>query len=183
MTRNALLPRPAGFAKLAARYKWVLKMAATQIQRVSHRHDAIIDFLLGNPEVKDLHVLCEMLNVSRSWLSIVMRSDAFRTEYERRRGEYNQDLAQKVQRKLYDVTLLGLSKVADALEESDELDPRFALDVVDKATNRLGLGPTKGTTPVVEFTQNVQVVDKDLLQSARDSMKVINGTTIDSEKG
>jgi hypothetical protein len=148
-------------------------MAAVQIKRVSHRHDAIIDFLIGNPDVKDMGVLCRQLNVSRSWISIVMNSDAFRTEYERRRCEYNGDLAKRVQRKLYDVTVEALDKIAVALEDED-LDPRFALDTMDKATNRLGFGPAKGNAPIVEITQNtVQLVDKSLLQSARDSMKKV----------
>ena len=148
-------------------------MAATQIKRVSFRHDAIIDWLLGNPGVKTMEPLCAHINVSRSWLSIVMNSDAFKTEYDRRRKEYNQDLAGKVQRKLYDVTLDALDRVAEALDD-EEVDPRFALDAVDKATNRLGFGPSKGNAPIVEITQNtVHLVDKSLLQSARDSMKKV----------
>ena len=147
-------------------------MAATQIKRVSHRHEAIIDWLLSNPGVKNLSVLCKELNVSRSWLSIVMRSDAFRAEYEKRRGEYNQDLAGKVQRKLYDASLLALDKIIDSLENDDDIDPRFALDTVDRTTNRLGFGATKGNAPaVVVNQQNVQLVDKDLLQSARAKMR------------
>lgn len=147
-------------------------MAAIQIQRVSHRHEAIIDFLLGNPDVKDLNVLCQMLNVSRSWLSIVMNSDAFRAEYTRRRDEYNQDLAKKVQRKLYDTSIKALDKVNETLENEPDLDPRFILDVVDKTTSKLGFGASKGAAPVVELHQhNTQVVDKDLLQTARDAMR------------
>jgi len=153
-------------------------MSATQIKRVNHRHEAIIDFLLGNPDVKNLDVLCRHINVSRSWLSIVMNSDAFRAEYARRRDEYNQELAAGVQRKLYDVTLDALDRVAEAVRDGD-CDPRFALDTVDKATNRLGFGPSKGSGVSVEINQqSVHLVDKSLLQSARDSMrKVINVPT------
>jgi len=147
-------------------------MAATQIQRVSHRHEAIIDFLLGNPDVKDLNVLCSMLNVSRSWLSIVMNSDAFKVEYTRRRDEYNQDLAKNVQRKMYDATLKGLERVNEALDAGEELDPRFALDAVDKLTSKLGFGAQKGNAPVVELHQhNTHIVDRSLLQDARDAMR------------
>ena len=147
------------------------KMAATQIQRVSHRHEAIIDFLLANPEVKDLHALCKMLNVSRSWLSIVMRSDAFRAAYTKRRDEYNQELAEGVQRKLFDTTLKALDKINNALEQ-DDLDPRYALDVADKTTNKLGFGAQKGNSPIVEVHQhNNQPVDKSLLKGARESMR------------
>jgi hypothetical protein len=145
-------------------------MAATQIKRCSHRHDAIIDWLLANPDVKDMGALCMHINVSRSWISVVMNSDAFRVEYEKRRSEYNGELAETVQRKLFDVTIKALDEVSDALDEG-EVDPRFALDVADKATHKLGFGPSKGNGAHVEVHNTVAVVDKSLLQSARDSMK------------
>jgi len=148
-------------------------MAATQIQRVSHRHEAIIDFLLAHPDEKDLHVLCGQLNVSRSWLSIVMNSDAFRAEYMKRRGEYNQELAAGVQTKMYSAASKALDAVIQSLND-DELDPRFALDVVDKTTNRLGLGAKPGGSPLVEMNQvNVHVVDKALLETARQAMRTV----------
>jgi len=148
-------------------------MSATQIKKVSHRHEAIIDWLLGNPDVKNLQLLCDQIGVSRSWLSIVMNSDAFRAEYVKRRDEYNQLYAGAVQRKLYDVSLAALDRVAEALQE-EEVDPRFALDAVDKTTNRLGFGPSKGNAPVVQLTQNnIHMVDKGLLENARQAMKKV----------
>jgi len=148
-------------------------MAATQIQRVSHRHEAIIDWLLVNPDIKNLDALCRQLHVSRSWLSIVMNSDAFRAEYVRRRDEYNQHHATAVQVKLYEAASLALDKVKEALED-DELDPRFALDAVDKTTNRLGFGPQKGNAPVVEVNNvHVHPVDKSLLEGARAAMRKV----------
>lgn len=153
-------------------------MAETQIKEVSHRHEAIIDWLLANPQVKNLQVLCDRLNVSRSWLSIVMRSDAFRAEYEKRRDEYNQLHADKVQSRLYEVALKGIEKVLDALD-ADEVDPRFALDSVDKATNRLGFSPSSGSRPQVAI--NVGIVDKGLLASAREKMRQVTVVNVEPE--
>ena len=148
-------------------------MAAQQIQRVNHRHEAIIDFLLASPGEKNLQVLCDALNVSRSWLSIVMRSDAFRAEYERRRSEYNQELAETVQAKMYAVASKALDVVLESLDD-DELDPRFALDAVDKTTNRLGFGAKPGNSPIVEMNvTSVNVVDKIVLAEARQAMKTV----------
>lgn len=148
-------------------------MAATQIQSVNHRHEAIIDWLMAHPEVKNLQVLCDQLNVSRSWLSIVMNSDAFRTEYQRRRDEYNKLYADEVQSKLFEASSKALDRLIDALDDVD-IDPRFALDAVDKCTNRLGFGPSKGAAPAVQINAaGVAVVDKDLLAQARQKMRQV----------
>lgn len=148
-------------------------MAATQIQSVNHRHEAIIDWLMAHPEVKNLQVLCDQLNVSRSWLSIVMNSDAFRTEYQRRRDEYNKLYADEVQSKLFEASAKALDRLIDALDD-DDIDPRFALDAVDKCTNRLGFGPSKGNAPAVQINAaGVAVVDKDLLAQARQKMRQV----------
>jgi len=147
---------------------------SVQIKTVSWRHEAIIDWLLANPDVKNLQVLCNQMHVSRSWLSIVMNSDAFKEEYVRRRDEYNSLHAGAVQAKLYKASIKALDKLIVALDD-EELDPRLALDTVDKTTNRLGFGPQKGNAPVVEVTQNthMHIVDKDLLQSAREKMRQV----------
>lgn len=158
-------------------------MSATQIQTVSHRHEAIIDFLLASPGEKNLQVLCNQLNVSRSWLSIVMNSDAFRAEYEKRRQEYNKELAETVQTKMYNAASKALDKVIEDLDD-DELDPRFALDVVDKTTNRLGFGASRGAAPLVEMNQvNLHVVDRTLLENARQAMKSVVAQVLPKEAG
>jgi hypothetical protein len=149
-------------------------MSATQIAHVSHRHEAIIDFLLAMPGEKNLQTLCDRLHVSRSWLSIVMNSDAFRAEYERRRGEYNQQLANTVQIKMYHAAEEALDRVIEGLG-ADDVDPRFALDVLDKTTNRLGFGPSKGNAPLVEV--HMHAVDQALLANARQAMRSVNLAT------
>lgn len=145
-----------------------------QVKNVSWRHEAIIDWLLANPDVKNLHVLCAQMNVSRSWLSIVMNSDAFKAEYIRRRDEYNQLHAGAVQQKLYRASELALDRLIESLA-GDEVDPRLALDAVDKTTNRLGFGPQKGNAPVVQVQGDVKmhVVDSSLLASAREKMRQV----------
>lgn len=145
-------------------------MAAVQIQKVSFRHEHIIDWLLANPGEKNMESLCQQLNVSRPWLSIVMNSDAFRAEYERRREEYNKELGETVVAKMYKAASKALDNVISELDDA-EIDPRFALDVVDKTTNRLGFGAKAGATPLVEVNQHLHVVDSQLLAEARQAMR------------
>lgn len=152
-------------------------MAETQIQNVSHRHEYIIDWLLANPSVKSLQSLCDELNISRSWLSIVMNSDAFKLEYSKRRAMYNEVHGAAVQTKLHEAAIKALDKLIDALDD-EEIDPRLALDAVDKTTNRLGYGAKPGNTPQVSVHAGTAlIVDKSMLAQAREKMR----TTIDAE--
>jgi hypothetical protein len=116
--------------------------------------------------------LCEMLGgVTRSWLSVVMNSDAFKAEYAKRRAEYSSVLAEGVQLKLHEVALKGLERL-DTILDYEELDPRFVLDAVDKTTHKLGFSPSGGNRPAVSLNQtNISVTTPETLQVARELMR------------
>lgn len=143
------------------------------IQSLKPRHEAIIDWLLANPGAPNLNPLCAKLNISRSWLSIVMRSDVFVEEYTRRRQEHNSELNKQLVEKQLKVTLKALDKVDQLMDDEDELDLRGALEVADRTAKHLGFAPRPGAAPIIEETRTreLRTVDQGTLSEARETIK------------
>lgn len=54
-------------------------MAENQIRKLSHKHQAILMFMLEHPEMK-LGLVAKHFEVSQPWLSVVVNSDAFQAQ-------------------------------------------------------------------------------------------------------
>lgn len=147
-------------------------MSQVQIQSLKPKHEAIIDHLLANP-AGNLNALCARLNISRSWLSIVMRSDVFVEEYTRRRQDHNSELNKQLVEKQLKVTLKALDKVDQLLDDEDEIDLRGALDVADRTAKHLGFTPHPGAAPIIDETRErvVRTVDAGTLREARETIR------------
>lgn len=148
-------------------------MAEVQIASISHRHEAIVDWLLTHPEERNLQALANHMNLSRSWLSIVMNSDVFKEYYERRRIEYNATLAGEIVDRQHRVTAKALTKLEQILDD-DELDPRLVLDVANKTAERLGYGTKQGTKTTIKderIQEVVRPVSAGALTAAREVMR------------
>lgn len=127
-------------------------MAEVQIQSISHRHAAIADFLLTSPEVKNLDVLCQKMNVTRAWLSVVMNSDVFKEYYAKRRADWEARMHDEIGGKLLNLASQSIDKLSEIICD-DETDPRLVHDVASKTLDRLGFAPKAGRTIVEERTQ------------------------------
>ena len=149
--------------------------ASVQILTMKPQHDAIIDWLLVNPGAKNLNPLCAAMSRSRSWISIVMRSDCFREEYTRRRAAFNGELSKQLIEKQLKVTLKALDKVDFYLDDDDEVDLHGALEVADRTAKHLGFHPRPGLGPVIEETTErvIRTVDAGTLHEARETIKRI----------
>ncbi len=153
-------------------------MGSIQIKKISHRHEAIMDWLLANPHEKNLAVLCDQLNVSRSWLSTVMNTNAFKAKFEERRREYNRMVGQDVISKQLKVLDRALDHTLDYLEQDPEeqaIDPEFAFNIADKMSKNLGFSPSRGGAPMIEETRERVVEEHDVhagtLRVARERMR------------
>ncbi len=146
---------------------------SVQIQSMRPKHDYIIDYLIAHPGAKNLMGLCAELSISRSWLSIVMRSDVFVEEYTTRRQSHSSELSKQLIEKQLKVTLKALNVVDELLDNSEEVDLRGALEVADKTAKYLGFHPRPGMGPVVEetHTREIRTVDRDTLIEARETIK------------
>jgi len=152
-------------------------MAEVQIQKMSHRHDAMIDWLLANPEVKNLEALCRELNVSRSWLSVVMRSDVFQAEYRRRRIQHVGDMEESILQKQLRLHDMALERLIEFMgQDAEMVDPDAALSIAEKTAAMCGFGPSKGNAPVVgrrvvERVIEEETVNEKTMEVARKRMR------------
>jgi hypothetical protein len=153
------------------RDKVAKEMSAIQLKSVSHRHEAIIDWLLANPHIKNLDVLCKEMNIGRSHLSIIMNSDCFRKRLAERRQEVLGSTAQRVYDRWFRIAEKSAEKLDELLSGEQELDPRLVSDIASRAMQNLGLTPQKGSAPVVKETrveERVMRVDGGVLKEARE---------------
>jgi hypothetical protein len=135
---------------------------------VTYRHERIIDFMLSNPQMRKGEIAAA-LGFTQAWFSTITASDAFKAEYQRRRADYNERLAEGVVSDLYEQTQLAAKRILAELADP-ECAPGFALEVQGRALNHLGFGdgkarPTAGGASVV--VNVASGVDPTLLAQAR----------------
>lgn len=143
------------------------KDSGDPIARMTHAHDAILDWLLMNPTAP-LREMAQALGYSISWLSLVINSDLFQAKYAERRGAIETQIASDIPAKMRIIAQIGLEKLADKMARSE--DPDFLLETTDKVLHRLGYAPSKGPTTVTQTNvqQNVYAVDAATLAKHRE---------------
>lgn len=144
-----------------------------EIQKVSVRHDAIMDYMLSNPMMK-LGEVARVFDVSQPWLSCIIHSDAFQIQLsEKKSGVFNATVL-PLREKLNGVAHLAVEKLGDVLENASVVnDKQFIADTTDSILKNLGYSP-KSVPPSIAGNvqnQNVFVVDREALAAARDKMR------------
>lgn len=119
-------------------------MSATQIQSLSHTHEAMMDWLIANPQL-GLREMSAYFGYSVSWLSVVINSDAFKQKYAERRGELDSAVTMGIRERLQACAEIGLEKIAHVLEKSE--DPKVLVDATDKILHRMGYAPNTAKAP------------------------------------
>lgn len=132
-----------------------LTMSATQLQKLSHKHEAILDWLLANPEA-DYGDCAQFFGISVSWMSIVVRSDLFQAELRRRRAAMEELQHHRTADRLHGI----LNKSLDATEralDSGTADGKFVTSTTELALKALGMIDTKQAPPA-SVTKNTLVL-------------------------
>lgn len=144
------------------------------IQRVSHRHDRIIDWLIANPE-RPLRECAEQVGVTQAWLSCIIHSDAFQAEYHARRDSVVHPELRSLSEKLTELAHHSIEQLHKRVASGAVDDPKVLMDVADKTLGKLGYGVQKGG-PGGGGQVNVQnnyytaPVDRESLAQARSRM-------------
>lgn len=141
------------------------------IQKISHTHDLLMDWLLENPE-RPLRDCALYFGYTQAWVSTIIHSDIFQAKLSERQGEIFAQVAQDIPSKLRATAGMALEKLAAAVEHSE--DPEFLLSAADKTLHRLGYAPSSGRSPgaVQVNQQNNFFVQKDDLKQLRAGMLV-----------
>lgn len=147
-----------------------------EIAKVVYSHDAIIDWLITNPD-KDYGDCAIKFGYTRAWLSTIVNSDAFKAEYTRRRNELNSRLADGIMTKAAENALKALDRIGDILDD-EETDPRLIVDAGDKLLHRLGYAPSRGVSVNLQQNNFNSPVQRDTLALAREAMSAITSTAV-----
>lgn len=149
-------------------------MAETQIQKVSHKHEAIVRWLVENPE-EPLHKCAKEFGVQRAWLSVIIHSDVFQERLREAHGEVFSETTLKLREKLSGVAHRAVDKLAEKVEDTQ--DGNYLLKVADTAMKHLA-GPSTngvGEAAVGNTQNNFYLVDQGALKEARERMAAVRG--------
>lgn len=147
-------------------------MAETQLKALKPKHEAIIDHILANPEIK-VTELALVFGVSVPWMSIIMHSEVFKEALAKKSQEVFDQVVIPTRAKMASVADQAYEKLAQKIPHIE--DTRTLLDIADRTAHRLGYAPTKGPSLPEGATVNVQqnnfiTVQKDALHAAREKM-------------
>ena len=135
-----------------------------QYPRTALRHQHIVAFMLCNPFATTTEI-CSFFNISPTTLSTVYKSDTFQSLVAAHRVTLDSGIGGDLQAQLRDTLAAAVEVVQKAVV--DRQDPDYALEVLDKAANRLGLGAKHNTGPQVQ----VNIVTPEMIAAARASRR------------
>jgi hypothetical protein len=148
-------------------------MAQVQIKRVRPKHDAILDWILSNPQ-KSMEECALTFGVTRAWLSVIVNSGVFQQKFQEKNAELFKETVVPLRDKLNGIAHVALERLGEAVATS--ADENFILAVADKCAHRLGYAPSKGpgegAQGVTVQQNNFYSVDREMLAEARARMFV-----------
>lgn len=124
-----------------------------EIQKVSVKHEAIMDFLMSNPCIA-LKEVADRFGVTQPWLSCIIHSDAFQTKLREKQDVMFHHTVLPLREKMTVVAHMALDKVVQQLPL--ETDLKTIQNTADSVLDRLGFG-AKAPAVQINNTQNVQV--------------------------
>lgn len=105
-----------------------------EIKRLSPRHDAIMEWLIANPELPKAEC-ARVFGVTQAWLSTIIHSDAFQSKYRALLEERMETRIMPLRDKLVGLVDASVEKLM--LQAEVNSDPAFHLAIVDKIGKRL----------------------------------------------
>lgn len=110
------------------------------LQRTSHRHEAIAEWLVMNPD-RPLGDCAKFFNYTQAWLSQIVHSDLFQVYYRQVCDDRKEIGVHTIANKMSYAAGLALDKTIERLENKPS--ERFILETADGFLQKLGYG-TKG---------------------------------------
>lgn len=148
-------------------------MASTQLKTLKPKHEAIVDYILANPDTT-VTALAGAFSVSVPWMSIIMHSEVFKECLAKKSQEVFDQVVIPTRAKMTSVADAAYQKLNERIPFIE--DPKTLLDIADKTAHRLGYAPTRGPVPAEGNTvnnyqqNNYYAVDKGTLHEAREKM-------------
>lgn len=135
-----------------------------EVQSLSVRHQAIMDYMLANPTVR-LGEVALHFHVSQPWLSCIIHSDAFQRELREKQDVLFNGTVLPLREKMTVVAHKMLDKLMDT--DSSTLDVDTAAEVGISMLDRLGFSPKAPTSLVPPHLADAVQVERERLAAAR----------------
>lgn len=155
-----------------------------QISNVSHRHEAIISYLIAHPDAK-LGDVAREFGYTQSHLSVIIHSDAFRMQLAEKQKEFHSELTRPIKERLHAVATKSLDKVETMLDCNAILDVNALVKIAEMAMDRVGHAPPRANqapAPGGGFYQQNNFYGQppedrqNLVQAARE--RIVNGREV-----
>lgn len=136
------------------------------IQKISHRHDAIIDWLICYP-TRSLRDCAESFGMGVEWLRRLINTDMFQAEYRKRAAETRGMMVWDLKSQIANTASLALEEAAKRLE-TGVASERFIGDTVKSTLAALGYGsPVAASAAAAQANVTVHV-DASAIIAARE---------------
>ena len=138
--------------------------AANMLKRVHYTHDAMVDYILRNPEVPQ-NTMALYFGFSVPWVSTIVNSDAFQARLAQRKTELvDPAIVQDLEDRFKVMANQSLNIIQEKLAASKNVD--VALKALDLSTKALGMGARIDKTPAMQQTFVVMMPPKAESQEA-----------------
>jgi hypothetical protein len=145
--------------------RWRAMAESAFVQKVSIKHDVILDYLVANPTAKRTEVAA-IFGVTPAWLSTIIHSCAFQERLRLRQDElFTSAVVQPIQDKLMGVAQIATERLMEVVQY--ESDPKVLSQVADTALKNLGYGQKVVGVPVNQQNNITFNVTKEELAGAR----------------
>lgn len=120
------------------------------ISKIRYTHDGMIDLMIANPHARQRE-LAATCGVSETWLSVIVNSDAFKAQYEKRRAEVlDPILAVTLKERFEALTVRSLEVLQEKLcKPADQVPDMLAVKGAEIGAKALGFGAQAGPTVLV----------------------------------
>lgn len=146
-----------------------------EISRLSYRHDAIMEWLIANPD-KSLHECALTFGFTQAWLSTIIHSDVFRAKYAALLANRIDERIMPLRDKLVGITNRALDAIGDRLETPEIIETQDLKEVATMGLRGLGYGGSRPATPPVNINIHSSVTVEEL-RSARERYKQVAGAS------
>lgn len=137
-----------------------------QFPRTILRQQHIVAFMLCNPFATTTEI-CSFFGISPTTLNNITKSDTFKSLIGQHRVTLESGVGTDLQSQLKDTLAAAVEVVQKAVV--DKQDPDYALEVMDKAASRLGMGAKGG--PAVQI--NNTIVTPEMIAAARAARRAL----------
>ncbi len=142
---------------------------SARILKVGVRHEAILNYLVANPNTP-MSAVAREFGVSQPWLSTIIHSDAFQARLRERQEAMFSHHVLPLGEKLLGLAHIAVERIGQQLDTC--IDPEHTLEVTKTLLDRVGFSPKQHAAPAHVNVQqnNYYQVDKDTLEEARNAI-------------